>query len=431
MDEEKKQKWALFRFQILQPLLDPERKDQEKTLQELAGKPVEAPEGRRLRLGRATLFRWLSAYRQGGLTALQPKDRKDRGTTKRIPEEIACALIRLKKEKPGLTLEALTYQARLQGILAPGGHLPRTSLYRLLLRQGLLRGPEHSPQTDRRRFEAEAPLDLVQADVMHGPKIQNKKSYLVALIDDHSRLILWAEFRRGETEEDFISVLKQALRRRGLPRRIYVDNGSAFRSLRLSYALASLGVNLLHTTPYQPEGKGKCERWFRTVRENFLPQLSLQEMESFEKLNEALWSWIDGWYHQNLHSSTGQTPFERFIQNLKASRPTPANLEDSFRHRALRKVSRDRVVVLSGKAFEAPLGSIGKRLELRFHPERPDEIEVFDHQRSIGFLKPLLVHSNAKVKRTKAQQIEMESTGLKNTPSSGQVPFLKPTTKGE
>ena len=123
----------------------------------------------------------------------------------------------------------------------------------------------------RRRFEAEAPLDLVQADVMHGPKIQNRKSYLIALIDDHSRLILRAEFRRGETEEDFISVLKQALRRRGLPRRIYVDNGSAFRSLRLSYALASLGVNLLHTTPYQPEGKGKCERWFRTVRENFLP----------------------------------------------------------------------------------------------------------------------------------------------------------------
>ncbi|MBI2337484.1 MAG: transposase [Deltaproteobacteria bacterium] len=181
-------------------------------------------------------------------------------------------------------------------------------------------------------------------------------------------------------------------------------------------------MSLIHATPYQPEGKGKCERWFKTVRENFLPQLSLSDLESLEALNEALHAWIDGYYHRTPHSTTGEPPLERFIQHLKAARPAPEHLEAMFRNRALRKVGKDRVVSLNGRAFEAPIGSIGKKLELKFDPTRPDEVEAFDGPKSLGLLKLVLPHSNAKIKRSK-RDFEMEPSTQKNTPPSGKVPF--------
>lgn len=422
------EKLALFRFQCIQPLVDLPRGQGEARLAEIIGKPIDAPNGKAYKLSRATLLRWLGLFRQKGIDGLKSQSRSDRGTTKRITGELAQALLRLKKEKPKLTLEALIYQARIQKIIPPGGHLPRASLYRFLKRHGLIK-PEDSPAVNRLRFEAESPMDLVQADVMHGPKVKGRKAYLIAIIDDHSRLVLWAEFRFHETVEDFIAVLKQALLRRGLPRKLYVDNGSAFRANRLEYALASLGVSLIHSRPYQPEGKGKCERWFRTVRENFIPQLSLKDLETLENLNNVFHSWIDGYYHQTIHSTTGKPPLERFIQNLHVSRPAPQNLRNVFRCRVLRKVGKDRVVSLNGKAFEAPPGCIGKLLELRFDPDIPDEIEAFDNNQSVGLLKAVLVHSNAKIRRLQNEKIDLVSSPSAIKPASGQVPFLF-TTKG-
>lgn len=423
MDKNKKEQWALFRFQTIAHLLELPRGAQEGLIQEMVGKPIEAPNGKLFPLSRSTLMRWIARHRKKGMEGLQPPDRKDKGGLRTFSDETACALLKIKAEKPGLTVEALIYQARRKGIFAPGQHVSKSSVWRFLKKHHP-EGQKEGFRTDRRRFEAEAPMELVQSDVMHGPKAGGKKTYLIALIDDHSRLILWASFRWNETVEEFISVLKQALRRRGLPRKIYVDNGSAFRSLRLAYALASLGVSLIHATPYRPEGKGKCERWFRTVRENFMPQLSLQDLESLEKLNAALWDWIDHYYHQTIHSSTGQTPWERFVQGLKASRPAPENMEEHFRSRVLRKVGKDRVVSLNGRAFEAPIASIGRHLELRFPPDRPEEIEAFDQNQSLGFLKPVLVHSNAKVKRSKSRgELELESREKKTPPITGLVPF--------
>lgn len=412
---------AWFRYQCITPLLEAERGDLHRLMDTIVGSSPTAPNGHMYRLCRATLFRWLGLYRQNGIDGLRPKARRDRGSSRKFDGELAQGLLELKKQKPRLTVAALIYQARLLKIIAPGQHLPKITVYRLLKRHGLMDAPESAP-IDRRRFEAEYPMDLTQADVMHGPKIKNRKAYLIAIIDDHSRLILWAEFRWQETVEDFIAVLLQAFRRRGLPRKLYVDNGSAFRSAKLGYALAGLGVSLIHATPYQPEGKGKCERWFKTVRENFLPQLGLVDLENLENLNETLHAWIDGYYHLEAHTTTGEAPLERFIQNLKVARQAPEHLEAMFRNRVLRKVAKDRVVSLNGKAFEAPVGSIGKKLELKFDTKHPDEIEAFDGPRSLGFLKPVMPHSNAKIKRG-SRDIEMETTTQKNKPASGSVPF--------
>lgn len=413
---------ALFRFECLQPLLNAPRGQVEAMLADICGKPVEAPNGRTCVLSRATILRWLRNYRLCGLNGLKSKPRKDRGSCRRIDDETASALIELKQQHPSLTVPALIYQARLRKIVSSGRHLPKASVWRLLKNHGLM-DKKALPQVDRRRFEADSPLELVQSDIMHGPRIHGKKTYLVALIDDHSRLILWAEFKPHETVEDFLAVLIEALSRRGLPRKIYVDNGSAYRSKRIAYALANLGIAFIHATPYQPEGKGKCERWFRTVRENFMPQLSPDDLESLATINQALWKWIDDYYHQTTHSSTGQAPLERFIAHLHVARPAPDNLKSIFRSRIIRKVAKDRSISFNGKVFEAPLGTIGKKLELRFDPQKPDDIEVFDSGKSLGSLPILLVHSNVRIRRNRNLDIDIEPKSTTGKIPTGRVPF--------
>jgi hypothetical protein len=244
---------------------------------------------------------------------------------------------------------------------------------------------------------------------MHGPRVLEegrlRKSYLFAIIDDHSRLIPHAQFYLVENLECFRDCLLAALEKRGLPRKLYVDNGSAFRSHKLRYGCARLGVALLHTTPYTPEGKGKIERFFRTLRQRFLPEL--QEPLNLQQLNEKLSAWIDCDYHARVHSSTGQTPLERYLAHLSLLRAAPRDLRDYFRSAVRRKVDKDRTVSLHGKMYEAPLGLIGKVVTLMFHEKDLSRIEVFCDESSHGFLLPLDAAINSHVRRSARQQPEL------------------------
>jgi transposase InsO family protein len=118
---------------------------------------------------------------------------------------------------------------------------------------------EKSPR-DRRKFEAELPNDLWQSDVMHGPMVdvdgRMRKSYLIAFIDDHSRLVPYGGFYLSEGLPSYLDALKWALLKRGLCRKLYVDNGPAFRSKHLEYICACLGIALIHSKPYTPQGRG-------------------------------------------------------------------------------------------------------------------------------------------------------------------------------
>jgi putative transposase len=308
---------------------------------------------------------------------------------------------------PAVSLPVLVKMARSRRIIPADRTPSKDSLYRLFKRHGLdkdLRLP-----TDRRRFETELVNDLWQSDCMHGPRVIHegklRKSFLFAIIDDHSRLIPHAQFYFAENLESFRDCLLQALEKRGLPRRLYADNGSAFRSTRLKYACARLGVALLHSAPYTPEGRGKIERFFRTVRMQLIPLLA--ENLSLEKLNEQLHAWIDGDYHQRIHSTTGQTPLERYLAHLSLLRSAPKDLHDYFRVVVRRKVDKDRTVTLNGKLFEAPVGLIGKYIMLLYHPHDPQRIEVLLEEQPQGFLIPLNGGINSRVRRAARQSSEL------------------------
>jgi len=255
---------------------------------------------------------------------------------------------------------------------------------------------------DRRKFEAELPNDLWQSDVMHGPRVdvngKMRKSYLIAVIDDHSRLIVHGQFYLSEALVSYLDAFENALAKRGLPRKLYVDNGAAFRSRHLEYISASLAIALIHSKPYQPQGRGKIERFFRTVRGQFLSDFKGQTLN---ELNDAFESWLSNIYHQRKHSSTKQTPLGRFAANLQCLRAAPDNLHDYFRKVARRKVNKDRSITLNGRLYEAPVALITKRVELLYHDSQPEQIEVKYQNKSFGNLVPVKLNVNCRIKRDK------------------------------
>jgi hypothetical protein len=274
---------------------------------------------------------------------------------------------------------------------------------------------------DRRRFEAQLPNDLWQSDVMHGPSVavdgKNRKTYLIAFIDDMSRLICHAQFYLSENLNAYLDALRQALLTRGLPRKLYVDNGPAFRSFHLHQITASLGIALIHAKPYQPQGKGKIERFFRTVRSDFLPAVRAQ---SLNDLNLALDCWIRDVYHNREHTSTGQTPLARYAAHCECVRATPKDLPDHFRQQARRRVAKDRTVSLAGRLFEAPIALIGKQITLFYHAHDPARVQARYEGKSYGMLTVVDLNVNCQVQREKdSVKIHSQPRAL----SGGKLPF--------
>ena len=415
MEETRKQQIALFRFGVIAQLLGYSRLDRgerEACIKKLAAQKWEIPFSQKSSISRSTIRAWLRRYEASGrkLESLFPKQREDAGVARSIDPETELALVNLRREMPRASLSVVLQIAAQRKLLPPGFAASQQSIYRLFRRHGLHR-QQPAPQ-DRRRFEAELPNDLWQADCMHGPRVnsggQQRKTFLFACIDDHSRLITGARFYLRENLDCFQDCLLRALETRGLPRKLYVDNAPSFRSQRLAFACASLGIALLFATPHAPQGKGKIERHFLTVRTQLLPLVD--DHDSIEQLNARLADWIEGSYHQRVHSTTGEPPLQRYLRHLELLRPAPADLRDHFRTVARRKVDRDRSISLHGKLYEAPVGLIGNSVILRYHDADPTRIEVFFEDRSYGFLNELNPHLNSRIRRVSGHETDFDAS---------------------
>lgn len=413
MDDEKKQQTATFRFGVIHDLvghIELEPGEQERLIREKCGRKWVIPFSEKTYISRSTILRWVRLYKDSGgrLESLCTQDRSDQGMSRAMDQETSLALMRLRKELPKATVPRLISEMNKRGLVSPGVTLNPSTLYRFLHGHDLMELTTPVPE-DRRRFEAELPNDLWQVDCMHGPRVEHegkqRKTYLIAFMDDHSRLVPHGEFFLSESVKSFLVALQGALMTRGLPRKIYSDNGPAFRSHHVEHTAASLGVALIHARPYKPQGKGKIERFFRTVRAEFLTGF---RGTTLVDLNQAFDLWLGEIYHQRKHSSTGQTPFARFTSKMECLRPAPDNLKDHFRKAARRKVAKDRTVSLDGKIFEAPVPLIGKQVTLLFHPEEQDRAEVLFKGQSYGFLVPVNLAVNCRAKRDRNNNLQVE-----------------------
>jgi putative transposase len=426
MHNDKAQQIAAFRFGVIHDLvggvvLGPG--EQQRLIREKCGRKYAIPGSDKTRITRSTILRWMKLYKESGgkLEALANQDRSDQGKPRVIDQETALALMRLRSELPKATVARLIAEMNRRGLVSPGLSLAPTTVYRFLDSHGLMKMAQSAPE-DRRKFEAELPNDLWQSDCMHGPMVEyegkRRKTYLIAFIDDHSRLVPHAEFFFSESLDSFLKALKQALSTRGLPRKLYTDNGPAFRSHHLEHITASLGIALIHARPYKPQGKGKIERFFRTVRSDFLTGF---RGDTLSDLNLALSLWLSDIYHSRKHTSTGQTPFARFTAKMECLRKAPKNLADHFRKTARRKVAKDRTVSLGGKLFEAPAALIGKQVSLLYHDEYPLQVEILYDGKTMGLLTPLDIHVNCRVKRDKNNNPELLSTEESQTYKGGSL----------
>jgi len=424
MDEEQKKQIAVFRFGVIADFVTGARLDRRQRkalLQEKCARHWSIPYSPRTRIAAGTIYDWIRRYSQGGgrLEALEPGGRSDRGKSRSIDAETAANLVVLRGQMPAAPVNALIEAMQRRDLVTAGCRLHASSVYRFLHHNNLMAAGQAAP-ADRRKFEAELPNDLWQSDVLHGPKVlcdgRLRKSYLIAFIDDHSRLVPCGQFYLTENLQSFLHAFELALLKRGLPRKLYVDNGAAYRSRQLEHICASLAIALIHARAYQPEGKGKIERLFRTVRSQFL---STAEADiALAELNARFERWLHG-YHQRRHSATGKSPLARFAANMQCLRPAPVDLKDHFRQVVRRTVAKDRTVTIDGRLFEAPVALISKRIDLLYHRDSPQRVEARYQSQSYGYLRPVDVNVNCRVRRDRNRNTQIQSDD--NRPAGGKI----------
>jgi hypothetical protein len=247
---------------------------------------------------------------------------------------------------------------------------------------------------------------LWQADLSHGPYIKIKgkvkKTFLIAYIDDCSMLVPFAQFFTSEGFDGLRIVTKEALIRRGKPTIIYADNGKIYRSETLQYACGQLGITLTHTQPYDPQSKGKIERFFKTVQTRFYPLLKAEPVESLEELNERFWRWLEEDYHRREHASLdGKTPHEVFHSQLESITflEDTSILDSIFMKREQRKVKADGTISLNKQLYEVPSDFIGYSVDVRLDDTG---VYIFKDDKKVAEAKPVSMTDNAHVKRVRS-----------------------------
>jgi len=421
---------ALFRLSVLGPLVsrdDLQHGELQKIIRELAQKEYAIPGSNRRFLGEKTIEAWYYAWRRHGIEGLVPQRRTDRGVSK-LSVAVQEALLAAKRDNPRRSIRQLKALLESSGI-APRGTVSRSAIHRLLQQHGLSRptGAASVPE-EHRRFVAEWANAIWYGDVMHGPTLTLKtgrcKVYLVSLMDDASRLIAHSAFCTGETALDIEGVLKQAVLKRGVPRKLVVDNGPAYRAATLQGICTRLDIRLIYCRPYAPEGKGKLERWHRTFRDQFLSELDVSRITDQQDLNARLWAWIEQVYHRTPHGGLAeQTPLARYQQDLPKIRQLgqkAAQLDALFYHRVQRKARKDGTVSYLGVDFEVPYELSGKTLHLVVDPHAERVVGVEDAEgHPLGAATPLDAKANGHRRRRQPADSHAANTVTTATATQG------------
>ena len=339
---------GLFRYALIREAADSEltTRQRGRLVRALAQAEHQGPFGQPVRVSRATIDRWIRDWRRGGFDALVPPPRR---VSPRTPAEVLDLAAALKREVPERTAVQVTAILRAHAGWAPD----ERTLQRHFARLELTTRPTGQPPAAFGRFEADAPNQRWTGDALHGPTVNGRKAILCAFIDDHSRLLTGYRWARREDTVRLEAALHGGLAARGIPATIYVDNGSAFVDKQLLRACASLGIRLVHSRPGQPEGRGKIERFFRTVRDQFLVEIgSGRELDDLVQLNTLFTAWVETVYHRRDHSETEQTPWDRW-STITPTLPTPTQLREAFLWSEWRTVTKTATVSLHGNTYRS------------------------------------------------------------------------------
>ncbi len=362
---------ALFRYGLVREAAEPalSKAERGRLVRGLAASTHRGPDGSPVQVSRQSLDRWIRSYRNGGFQALVPAPRRVEARTPAGLLELACDL---RREDPARTAAHIAEMLRASHEWSPH---PRT-LQRHFAALGLSRAALSGTNIAFGRFEATRPNELWVGDALHGPVIGGHKAILFCFLDDHSRLVVGHRWTHSEDTLSAEAALRRGVLSRGVPSVVYLDNGSSFVSRQLLRALAILGSRLVHSRPGRPQGRGKIERFFRSVRDQFLIEVAHGDISSLELLEARFAAWIGRVYHARVHSETGETPTERFLRAGPQQIPDAALVREAFLFSEWRTVTKTATVSLFSNHYEVDQALIGRRVELVFDPFDLSDITV-------------------------------------------------------
>jgi putative transposase len=374
---------ALARFQVISPLVDPlhSAEDVRLRLAEVLYRQACHPDSPSL--SERTIRRWVVAYREHGFDGLLPKVRNDRGVARTMKSNILDTAIALKREVPQRSVRQIIETMEMEGLIKVG-EVKRSTLSQHFRNLGLTKLSKQPALRGTRRFCKAHRNCLWQADLKYGPylpdPLQRKKfrrSYLIAFIDDYSRLICHAEFYFEQKSEQLEHCLKRAILKRGIPDKLYVDNGKIFVSHWLRLACARLNVRHISAAPFAPESKGKIEKFMQRCEE-FIAEMTLVKPKTLDDLNQLFGVWLEEGYNHHPHSALeGKSPADVFVTDNKQLRYVGINeLQQAFLWEEIRKVDKVGCIKFRGKSYDVGPDLRGNKVAIRFDPQDDSELLI-------------------------------------------------------
>ena len=366
-----------------------------------------------------TLQRYADAYGEFGMDGLEPKGRVP-AQNPVISEEILAEAVRLRREVPSRSVPTIIQILELEGRAEPGV-LKRTTLQRALAREGYSSAMMKMYQDSgfaSQRFARTHRCDLWQGDIKYGPALKIggrvQQTYLSCLIDDATRYIIHAQFY-GSMEQTIVEdTLKKGIQKYGVPRRVYFDNGSQYRTHWMKRACALLGIRLLYAKPRNPQGKGKQERFNHTV-DSFLAELAVKPPESIDELNRLFAAWLSECYHGRIHSALGITPEQAFRSDSMPLRyPDEAILASAFLRCESRKVNKSGCISFMSTDYDVGILYAGQQVDVVYEPQNISRIRIEAKGHEPFYAEPAKIgpHTAKKPKRAGIDRIPAESSRL-------------------
>jgi transposase InsO family protein len=408
MNDETRQKIALFRYGIIAPAVSGTF-DEDKRIKEFflhAAKRIYTnPRGEDTKVSASTLERWYYTYQRSGFDALIPLKRCDTGKPRKLDEDIMEQIRFLKKEYPRIPA-TLIHQKLLDNGTINKGDLSLSTINRFVNQVNL--DNKYTNNKDMRRYERAHINEVWCGDSSVGPYLKvdekKKRTYIIALLDDAARYIVGIDIFFNDNFIHLMSVMKTAVTKFGRPKILNFDNGSSYKNKQVELLAARIGSTISYCAPYTPTSKAKIERWFKSMKDHWMSQLNMNDYSTLEELRETLYQYVNK-YNQTIHSSlNGLCPQDRFFQeSYLIKRLTEEQLESSFLLEYERRVSADNVIMIDETEYEVDYRYSRQKVTLRYSPDLSKIYVVDKHTGELTPIKILNKQENSLIKREKVK----------------------------
>ena len=408
MNDKERNEIALFRYGIIAPAVTGIYDDSislKGFFRDAATKTYTNPRGESTKISASTIERWFYSYHKLGFDALIPRRRTDTGKPRKIDIDIMEQIKFLKKEYPRIPA-TLIHQKLIDNGTINKGDISLSTVNRFV---NIIKTEEKiTHNKDMKRYEREHINEVWCGDSSVGPYLtidgKKKRTYIIALIDDASRMIVGIDLFFNDNFINLMSVMKTAVTRYGRPKILNFDNGASYKNKQIDLLAARIGSVIHYNQPYTPTGKAKIERWFRTMKDLWMSQLNMNEFSSINELASSLFKFVNN-YNKTIHSSlNGKTPEDRFYEEgCLIKRLSDETIDTSFLLEYERRVSSDNVLVIDETEYEVPYIYSKQKITLRYSPDFESVYIVNKDGNELPPIKLLNKHDNSHIKREKVR----------------------------